>query len=151
MTTNTTDSTAVAAATTTTTTEETDVMNPVRVALEGIFGQMTDEVWGKVEDALKGKPQRKTISSVVAADLEDFRALCLDPSLSYSDIGELYGCTGAMVRTLAEKHGCLVPRKRGRKPGTSTSGPAVEETTETAPAAVTDEVVITEGETVVLD
>lgn len=147
MTTNTTDSTVVA----TTTTEETVVMNPVRIALEGIFGQMTDEVWARVEGAINAKPRRKTISSVVEDDLADFRALCSDPSLSYNDIGELYNCTGAMIRTLAEKHNCLVPRKRGRKPGTSTSGPAVEETTETAPAAVTDEVVITEGETVVLD
>lgn len=142
--------------TVTTTTSETVTMKPnktVRAALENIFGPMTDGVWSNVEAILRGdsKPPRKTISSVVEGDLADFRALCSDPSLSYSDIGELYGCTGAMVRTLAEKHGCLVPRKRGRKPGTSTSSPAVEETTETAPAAVTDEVVITEGETVVLD
>lgn len=130
MTTNTTDSTVVA---TTTTTEETVVMNPVRTALEGIFGQMADEVWARVEEVIKAKPQRKTISSVVAADLEDFRALCLDPSLSYNDIGELYNCTGAMIRSLAEKHDCLVPRRRGRKPGTSTSGPAIEETTEATP------------------
>ncbi len=138
MTTNTTDSTVA----TTTATEETVVMNPVRTALEGIFGQMTDEVWAKVDHALKGKPQRKTISSVVAADLEDFRALCLDPSLSYNDIGELYNCTGAMIRALAEKHDCLVPRRRGRKPGTSTSGPAIEETTETTPVPTVETEVV---------
>lgn len=139
MTTNTTDSTVVA---TTTTTEETVVMNPVRTALESIFGQMSDEVWARVEEAIKSKPQRKTISSVVAADLEDFRALCLDPSLSYNDIGELYNCTGAMIRTLAEKHDCLVPRRRGRKPGTSTSGPAIEETTEATPVPTVETEVV---------